>query len=221
VKYFLTILMILFIFTGCSTKIIDTRLNDSVATKSFVNHFPGDVLTIETSPDTEEVLVLLPKSDLKVRIKMNITNLEDVLYIKLVDESGFNIDKILRRVNREQIDMNSDAYMVDQKDEKDIVTVQIYVPHIYLYNNKYRPKLLYSYKRNGRSIQEEIKLNFLYKNYHVVQMDDLEITTYSNVKEFCKAENEIEPKFKEDINRLSKHRDLEDIKSELQALCQE
>ena len=99
-KNSLILLSILF-FTACSgKKDVDNRLNKSIVVQdNYINHFKEDYLVIDLSEDIEELITHLPKANINVRIRLHIANIEDVLYVKLIDNSEFAINKLIRRVS--------------------------------------------------------------------------------------------------------------------------
>jgi len=216
------ILLSILFFTACSgKKDVDNRLNKSIIVKdNYINHFKEDYLVIDLSEDIEELITYLPKANINVRIRLHIANIEDVLYVKLIDDSEFAINKLIRRVaDIAFLSKGIDGFIYEPSIEKNILILQLYIPHIYMYNGSYKPKLLLSYKRNSRAVQESIQLNFAYQNYEVQNNDDEQTPSYLDVKTFCENGNNIEPRFLEDIDRLSKQRDLGEVKTKLRRLC--
>jgi hypothetical protein len=215
---FITALFVMLVSSGCSTK-TQSELGVKVAKKEFINHFTSDVYTVYTSEDLQSVVVYLPKDTTTVRIKMKVANLEDVVYMKLVDESPFNIDKILRRVDDiNKLGLEQDGYMFEPSVEKDIVTLQIYVPSIYLYDSKYQPKLVYAYKRDLRVLQDKVNFSFLRKKYSVVEKDSKEYPRYTNIKEYCK-DNKISKEYFDQLDQVNTIRVDEEFIKELREQC--
>ena len=175
---------------GC-TKIVVNPLDKEVSVpKGYINHFDKPYYEITTSENIEDVVVYLPKETTTLRLRMKVANLEDVIYMKLVTEDGFEIDKIIRRVSdMKQLGYEQDGFMYEPSIEKNIVTLQIYVPSVYIYNGVYSPKLIFSFKRNSRSVQEKVQLNFIRHIYTVSKEnnDNQERPSYSSLSDYCEA----------------------------------
>jgi hypothetical protein len=217
---------ILFAFNACiSKKHIDTKeLNKVVANKeNIVNNYYKDILKLNVNANIETLSVLLPKDNITVRIKITVPNIEDVLYMNLSDNSKFKINKLLKRVSSlNAVDLTQDAWMFEPSTLKDTIILQLYLPAIYLYDTQYNPKLLFSYKRSSRSLQESIQFNFIKQNYFVkTDKKGFEIPDYGDMIESCKYNgNKIDPQFLEQIDKLNKNRVSTQFKQQLQRLCE-
>ena len=69
-----------------------------------------------------------------------------------------------------QLGYEQDGFMYEPSVEKNVVTLQIYVPSIYIYNGAFKPKLVFSFKRNARSVQESVNMYFLRDIYTVSEI---------------------------------------------------
>lgn len=199
------------------------ELDKDVANKgTIINHFEGSILDVEVKEDTEAMNILLPKENLTVRLKVKVTNIEDVLYMNIVDKSDFKINKILKRVaSLEQLELTQDGWMFEPSIEKGVVTVQLYMPAIYLYKSTYQSNLLFSYKRSGRSIQESIGLNFS-KQYYFPTKDEngYEEPAFDTLKEYCATTgNGVGDEYLSQINRLNPNRIKPELRKTLQGIC--
>jgi len=203
-----TLLAILTIsFVACSSK-TEYSLDKPVAKSSdFINYYDKPYYEVHTNQDIEDIAVYLPKDTTTIRLKMKVSNLEDVIYMKLMTEDGYEIDKILRRVEDiTSLGYEQDGYMYEPSIEKNIVTLQIYVPSIYLYNGVYKPNLVFSFKRNSRSIQEKVQLAFVKHVYSVSNENSLENPKYSTLSEYCEASNKASDDFFTQIVKVNENR---------------
>ena len=218
-------LITLLVLSGCSTTAFNANdeLSKPVAkTDGYVNHFQKEVFEVYTSEDIEDVALYLPKDTTTVRLKMSVANIEDVIYMKLVDDSGFAVDKILRRVEDiAELGLEQDGFMYEPSVEKNIVTLQIYVPSVYLYANIYKPKLVFSFKRNSRSVQESVNLYLMKERYSVNSKNDKkhEKPFYSDVKDYCSNGNIINDDFKTQLDRVNTNRADSEFLTEIRILC--
>lgn len=224
-KYiFITVISIL-LFSGCSSNVlVFDELGDSVANKeSVVNNYEGTILNLETYEDTETMSVVLPKDNMTLRVKIRVANIEDVLYMNLVESSGgFDINKLLRRVSSlDELSLTQDGWLFEPSVDKGVITLQLYLPSIYLYQNLYAPKLIFSYKRSARSLQESIQFNFIKQNYFVSSNDDgFEVPKYGDLEEYCReTEKSVDGNFTLQIERLNTNRVDEDMITNLRGLC--
>jgi hypothetical protein len=185
------------------------------------NSFSQDVFKMFLTDDIEDVAVYLPKDTMTLRLMLEVANIEDVVYMKLIDDSGFSIDKVLRRVDDiNKLGLNQDGYVYEPSILKNIVTLQLYIPSIYLYKNIYKPKLVFSFKRNARSIQESINFAFMKERLSVIEdKNGFEKPFYSNVKEYCKHHNKIDAPFNAQLQQINTQRVDEDFITELRSLC--
>lgn len=183
-------ILLTLVFSGCSS-IHKNNLTKYVGKKEgYVNHYNQSFYEITTNEDIEDVVVYLPKNTTTIRLKMKVSNLEDVIYMKLVTEDNFEIDKILRRVeNLKMLGYKQDGYYYEPSIEKNIVTLQVYIPSAYVYEGIYKPKLVFSFKRNSRSVQEIVNLNFIKKVFTVVNDTEkkLEVPRYKLLIDDCKS----------------------------------
>jgi len=195
------------LLVGCSTK-ENYSLDKKVAiAEGFKNHYDKPYYEVFTEQDIEDIAVYLPKDTTTIRLKMKVSNLEDVIYMKLVSEDGYEIDKILRRVeSMAQLGYEQDGFMYEPSIEKNIVTLQIYVPSIYLYEGIYKPKLIFSFKRNSRSIQEKVQLAFVKHIYSIENNDSQEKPYYSTLSEYCNASNKAGDDFFKQIVKVNENR---------------
>lgn len=226
-KLLLSILSIViaFGFFGCS-KINPNSLERKVAVeKDYVSHYTTPYYEVSTSQDIEDVVVYMPKDTTTIRLRMKVSNLEDIIYMKLVTEDGYEIDKILRRVEDiKKLGYKQDGYMYEPSVEKNVVTLQIYVPSIYIYNGAFKPKLIFSFKRNGRSVQERVSMYFLREIYNVSEViipaknieennTSIEVPSYSTLSDLCAASKGADDDFFKQIVKVNENRiDLETIK---------
>ncbi len=195
------------IFTGCGSK-TENLLDIKVANKSdFINYYDKPYYEVFTKQGIEDLAIYLPKDTTTIRLKMKVSNLEDVIYMKLVSTGAFEIDKVLRRVEDiKDLGYEQDGYMYEPSIEKDYVTLQIYVPSIYLYNGIYKPKLIFSFKRNSRSIQERVQLAFVKHVYTVSEKDSREKPQYSTISEYCEASNKANEDFFNQLLKVNENR---------------
>lgn len=194
-------------FVACSTK-TEYSLDKPVGQPSgFINHYDKPYYEVYTDQDIEDIAVYLPKSTTTVRLKMKVSNLEDVIYMKLLTSDNYEIDKILRRVeNIKDLGYEQDGYMYEPSVEKNVVTLQIYVPSIYLYNGVYKPKLVFSFKRNSRSVQEKVQLAFVKHVYSISNEDSVENPKYSILSDYCAASNKASEDFFNQIVKVNENR---------------
>lgn len=203
-----TILITIALFSvGCSTK-NPYSLDKKVAhERGFINYFDKPYYEVHTDQGIEDLAVYMPKDTTTVRLKMKVSNIEDVIYMKLVTEDGYEIDKILRRVEDiKDLGYEQDGYMYEPSVEKNVVTLQIYVPSVYIYNGIYKPKLIFSFKRNSRSIQERVQLAFVKHIYSVSNEDSEENPKYWTLSDYCAASNKADKEFFEQIVKVSENR---------------
>jgi hypothetical protein len=218
-------LIALIFLSGCSTKVFVKK--DELApkvglSKEYKNSFTKDVFDIFTSEDIEDVSVYLPKDSMTVRIFMRVANIEDVIYMKLVDDSAFEVDKVLRRVEDiSKLGLKQDGYVYEPSVLKNVVTLQLYIPSIYLYENLYKPKLIFSFKRNSRSVQEKVNLYFMKHKLSVIQDKEsgYEKPFYSNIKEYCKKGNKLDGDFISQIDKVNTNRIDTEFLEEIKILC--
>ncbi len=212
----------MFMILGCSTVPVDVLSKDVALNDGYVNHFDKPYYEITTSEDIEDVAMYLPKDTMTIRLKLKVSNLEDIIYMKLVTEDGYEIDKILRRVEDiATLGYEQDGYMYEPSIEKNVVTLQIYVPSIYLYNGSYNPQLIFSFKRNSRSIQESVQFYFMKQLYLVSKENDKkeERPSYSNLSDYCQSSNKANSEFFIQMQKVNDNRiDLETIK-DIESSC--
>jgi len=207
------------VMAGCSATSYQGELGKDVAKTEFTNHYNTPAYVVHTSEDVENVVVYLPKDTTVVRLKMKVANLEDIVYMKLVDESPFAIDKVLRRVeNIDQLGLGQDGYMYEPSVEKNIITLQVFVPAVYLYKSAYKPKLVYAYKRNARVLQDSVELTFLKKRYYVYHKEGMEYPAYGDVAKYCEN-NSMEKEYFDQLFEVNTNRVDEEFIKELRALC--
>jgi len=223
-KIILIVLTIVIAFglIGCSSVEVNPLDKNVAVSKDYVNHYTKPYLEITTSEDIEDVVVYLPKDTTTLRLKMKVSNLEDIIYMKLVTEDGFEIDKIVRRVSEmKELGYEQDGYMYEPSVEKNIVTIQIYVPSVYIYNGTYTPKLIFSFKRNSRSLQESVQLNFARHIYSVSSDNNAtqERPNYTSLSDYCAASKKAGADFFKQVVTINENRiDLETIK-EIENSC--
>jgi len=215
---------ILFLLNGCSTKIFQEvdKLQQPVANiKNATNHFTSNTYDLFLNEDIEDVSVYLPKNTTTLRVMIEIANIEDVVYMKLIDDSSFSIDKVLRRVeNIDKLGYEQDGYVYEPSVLKNIIVLQLYVPSIYLYNNLYKPKLVFAFKRNSRTIQEKMNFYLIKQRLSSVVKDEkYEVPFYSNVKEYCDHNNTLENSFSVELSEVNEERVDEEFVTELKRLC--
>ena len=226
-KLFLIVLPIVVMLglIGCSSNKINPLDKEVAVPTGYLNHYNTPYYEISTSEDIEDVVAYLPKDTTTVRLKMKVSNLEDVIYMKLITEDGYEIDKILRRVeDMKMLGYEQDGYMYEPSVEKNVVTLQIYVPSIYIYNGAFKPKLIFSFKRNARSIQESINFYFLRDIYTVSKVVIPSINTeeknatieqpaYMTLSDFCASSRKADDDFFTQIVKVNENRiDIETIK---------
>ena len=221
---FLPLIALMFL-DGCSTKVFvkEDELAPKIGmVKNYKNSFTKEVFEVFTSEDIEDVAVYLPKDTTTVRIFMNVSNIEDVIYMKLVDDGAFSIDKVLRRVEDiNKLGLKQDGYVYEPSVLKNIVTLQLHIPSIYLYENLYKPKLIFSFKRNSRSVQEKVNLYFMKHKLSVSQKNEkgYEKPFYSNVKDYCKNGNKLDSEFISQIDKVNTNRVDIEFLEEIKILC--
>jgi len=216
---------IVFSACGVSTNFLRFgELDNDVANKGkIINNFDKDILTVETHEDTESMSIILPKDNMTVRFRIKVANIEDVLYMNIVDEGEFNINKLIRRVSDlQELDLNQDGWMFEPSVEKGIITLQLYIPEIYMYNRQYNPKLVFSYKRNSRALQDSIDLHFIKDRYYPSKdKDGYEIPKYGDLKEYCDATNNgLSDTFIQELDKLNQNRVDKKTIQNLRELCQ-
>lgn len=220
--FILCSISVLLLITGCST-VSESSLKENVGKKdNFINHYNKPYFEVTTSEDIEDVVVYLPKSTTTVRLKMKVSNLEDIIYMKLVTEDGYEIDKVLRRVEDiKSLGYEQDGYMYEPSVEKNVVTLQLYIPNIYLYNGVYKPTLVFSFKRNARSVQEIVKLYFAKQMYTVSTDNNLseEKPAYMTLSDYCEKSNRAGDDFFTQINRVNENRIDLDLIKEIESSC--
>ena len=213
-------------FSACvSTNLLRFgELDNDVANQGeIINNFNEDILTIEAQEDIETISVILPKDDMTVRVKIKVANIEDVLYMNIVDHSEFNINKLIRRVSDlNELDINQDGWMFEPSIEKGIVTLQLYLPSVYLYNSKFSPQLLFSYKRGSRALQESIQFNFIRQQYYPAHDENgYEIAQFGTLEKYCEGTGDgISENFLNQIDQLNSNRIDEKTINKLKGLCQ-
>ena len=221
-RIFLHILLIVsaVLFLGCSSK-VEYSLDRNVAKSSgFVNHYDKPYYEVTTEQDIEDLAVYLPKDTTTIRLKMKVSNLEDVIYMKLVTDDTYEMDKILGRVEDiKDLGYEQDGYMYEPSIEKNIVTLQIYVPSIYLYNGVYKPRLVFSFKRNSRSIQERVQLAFVKHIYSVSEENSEENPMYSTLSDYCAASNKASEDFFNQIVKVNENRVYLETIKEIENSC--
>ena len=224
IRQYITLLFLtitLAIVSGCSST-NQNALAKPVAIKSgFINHFTAPYYQINTTEDIEDVVAYLPKETTAVRLNMKISNLEDIIYMKLVTEDDFVMDKILRRVDDiKKLGYKQDGYSYEPSMQKDHVILQVYVPSIYLYNGVYKPKLVLSFKRNSRSVQQNVNLYFSKKVYTVTQ-DKIqhEKPLYLNISDYCKEFKEINGDFFTQLTDVNEERIDRDTIKDIENSC--
>jgi len=226
-KYISIAIFTIFIFSGCfSTKnILKTdELGDDVANQDkIINNLQGSILTIATTADTEVMSVVLPKDDLTLRIKIRIPNVEDVLYMNIVSNDDFKLNKLIRRVESfKELNPNQDGWFFEPSVEKNVVTLQLYLPAIYLYKTQFRPKLNFAYKRSERALQDSIQFNFIRQQYYPTHDDNgYEVAKYGSLSDYCLETGKgVNTNFYNEIDMLNKNRVSSDLKDELRGICQ-
>lgn len=225
-KNVLLLISAVVLFSGCvgSKILLFGELDEAVANQGqVINNFNGTVLTLEATPNTEVVSIVLPKDDLTVRVRIKVDNIEDVLYMNIVTEDEFKINKLIRRVSSlDELDLNQDGWMFEPSIEKGVITLQLYLPTVYLYSSKFSPKLMFSYKRSSRALQENISFNFIKQKYLVVENEDgMEIPEYKTLEKFCETGNgAINENFYTQIEELNKDRIEQDTIDKLKSMCQ-
>jgi len=212
------------LINGCSIIQDDVlNLEEDVGNSSeYVNHYDKPYFEITTSEDIEDVVAYLPKETTTVRVKMKISNLEDIIYMKLVTEDGYEIDKILRRVEDiKLLGYKQDGYLYEPSVEKNVVTLQIFVPSIYLLEGIYKPKLVFSFKRNARSVQEVVQFNFAKHIYAITKENELkqEAPAYVTLKDYCSKAQTPNSDFFVQMSNVNENRlDIDTIK-DIENLC--
>ncbi len=212
----------MFMILGCASKEVNPLDTPVALQKGYKNNFTTPYYEVELPKDIEDVMVYLPKNTTTIRLKMQIANLEDIIYMKLTTEDGFEIDKILRRVEEmQQLGYEQDGYMYEPSIEKDVVTLQIYVPSIYIYKGTYKPKLTFSFKRNSRSVQEKVQLYLARQIYSVTNDNEQnqEKPLYTVLSKYCAKKKKADKEFFTQMEQVNTNRiDLETIK-DIEASC--
>lgn len=225
-KNILIVVLSTFLLTGCfkSNILLFGELDEQVANEGkIINNFDGTVLNIETTPDTEIVSVVLPKDDLTLRVRIKVANIEDVLYMNLESTGSFAINKLIRRVSSlDELDLQQDGWVFEPSVEKGVITLQLYLPSVYLYNSIFNTKLLFSYKRSSRALQESIKFHFIKQKYYVSQNDDgFEIPQYTSPEKYCEEVNgALNDNFYTQIEQLNINRVQQETIDKLKGMCQ-
>ncbi len=225
VKNILLIALSAILLSGCfsSNLLRFGELDSDVANKgTIINNFEGNILNLEVKEDTEAMNILLPKDNLTLRLKIKVSNIEDVLYMNLVDKSGFKINKIAKRVSSlDQLNVTQDGWMFEPSLEKGVVTLQLYLPEMYLYKTIFSEDLLFSYKRSGRSVQESIKFNFIRQRYFPTKDDNgYEVPAYNDLKEYCNATDKgLSLEYLDQVEKLNTNRLKADFKKTLKGIC--
>jgi len=217
----LFITTIILLLSACST-VNQDALSKPVAKKNgFINHFTAPYYQVNTTEDIEDVVVYLPKETTTVRLRMEVANLEDVIYMKLVTEDDLVIDKILRRVEDiKNLGYEQDGYMYEPSIEKDKITLQVYVPSAYLYHGTYKPKLILSFKRNSRSVQQNVNLYFSKKIYNIKQnAKKEEAPIYLNLSEYCQEFKDVNGDFFKQLSLLNENRVDMDMIKDIETSC--
>jgi len=227
-KNIIASILVAAVMTGClSPNLLRFgELDSDIANEDNIkNNLQGNILTISTSPDTESMTVVLPKNNLTVRVKVAIPNVEDILYMNIKSLGEFKIDKLVRRVSKlELLDDTQDGWIFEPSVEKNMVTLQLYLPSIYLYKNHFELNLDFAYKRDSRSLRDEIKLNFIKQQYYVIHNEkdnDYQHPMYGDWDEYCEAttNSNIDPKIDQQIKDLNKNRVDEEIVTTLKSIC--
>jgi len=223
-KLFVVLLPVVmsFLLLGCSSKEVGPLDKKVAIEKGFTNHYTKPYYEVHTSQDIEDVAVYLPKDTTTLRLKMKVSNLEDIIYMKIVTEDGYEIDKILRRVSdMKELGYEQDGYMYEPSVEKNVVTLQLFVPSIYIYNGAYKPKLIFSFKRNSRSVQEKINLYLARLTYSVTNENakNQEAAHYMTLSDYCASKKTVNEDFFKQIVTVNENRiDLETIK-DIESSC--
>ncbi len=197
--------------------------NDTANKGEIINNFQGNILPIEVSTDTESMSIILPKDDMTIQMKIQVANIEDVLYMNLIDKGEFQINKLIRRVSSlDELDDKQDGWVFEPSVEKGVITLQLYLPSIYLYTSQFNPKVLFSYKRSSRSLQEAIQFNFIRQQYYPTKDDDgHEIGKFGNLEKYCEETgNSVSEEFLGQIEQLNKNRATTETIENLKGLCE-
>jgi hypothetical protein len=226
-KSILLAVITVFIATGCfSTGNVFKfgELDNDVANQDqIINNHNGSILALETTSDTEVMTVILPKDDLTLRIRITAPNIEDVLYMNIVSNDDFKINKIIRRVSDiSELDLEQDGWVFEPSIEKNVIILQLYLPSIYLYTTQFRPTLNFSYKRSSRSLQDSIKFNFIRQNYYATHDDNgHEIAKYGTLEKYCEdTSNGVSENFLNQIDLVNKKRVGDELENKLRGVCQ-
>jgi hypothetical protein len=228
IRYLITFLVALVFFSGCgaSNLLKFGELDKAVATndKPVRNLFDSNSsFNVYLTEDVEDAVVYLPKENTTVRLEINIANIEDVLYMKLTDESEFNINKLIRRVSDiNLLEPTQDGFMFEPSVKKDTIILQVYVPSVYTYKGSYEPTLTFSFKRSQRAVIEKIRLYFIKQKYFVTtNEDDQEVPDYGDLKTYCEKTQLGAPKsFQEQIDKLNQNRVAPEFITKLKGICQ-
>ena len=225
-KNILLAVIIAVLFSGCfsSNVLRFGELDSDVANKGeIINNFEGNILKLDVPEDIERLSILIPKDNLTLRLKIKVANIEDVLYMNITDNSNFAINKLLKRVsNLDELDLQQDGWMFEPSIEKGVITLQLFLPEIYLYNTQYNPKLLFSFKRSSRAVQESIQFNFIKQHYFPSKDDDgYEIAKFDDLKNYCKQTGKgLSEQYLEQIDKLNPNRVNNDLKQTLRGICE-
>ena len=166
--------------------------------------------------------MLLPKGGMKLHLYLEIANVENVLYVKLSDDSDFMVDKIVRRVaTSKELEPNEDLYLFEPKIYKNKLLLQLFVPEIYLYNGKYETEISLAYKRDGRVLMDHIELVLAREKYYVsANKKDHEIPSFTTLSQFCKNPDAKAPNgLDEEIKKLNTNRVDKKFITKLENLC--
>ncbi len=226
-KHIILLVTFIAVFTGCmSTKNLLTtdELGDYVANQGEIkSSLIGSVLEIKTTADTESMSVVLPKDNLTLRIKIAIPNVEDILYMNITTDDDFKLNKLIRRVsNFNELDPNEDGWVFEPSIEKNVVTLQLYLPAIYLYTTQFNPILHFAYKRSARSLQDSIAFHFIKEQYFpTFDKQGHEIAQYADLETYCaKTGNAPSQEFLDQIDQLNPNRIDQETKNKLRGICQ-
>lgn len=225
-KNIFIIALVTVFFSGClSTNLLRFgELDKDTANKDeIINNFEGSVLKLDVPEDIERMTVLVPKDNLTLRLKIKVANIEDVLYMNLVDSSEFAVNKLIKRVSSlNELELNQDGWMFEPSVEKGVIILQLYLPEIYLYNSQYNPNLLFSYKRSSRALQESIQFNFVKQHYFPSKDEDgYEVAKFDDLKVYCEQTGKgVSEEYLDQIEKLNPNRTNDDLKSTLRGICE-
>jgi hypothetical protein len=222
---FFIVLVALFLNACVSTNILRFgELDTDTANKDeIINNFEGNILNLEVPEDIERMSLIVPKDNLTLRVKIKVANIEDVLYMNIIDNSKFSVNKLIKRVSDiNELDIKQDGWMFEPSIEKGMITLQLYLPEVYLYNSQYNPKLLFSYKRGSRALQETIQFNFVKQHYFPSKDEDgYEIAKFDDLPVYCEQTGKgVSEEFINQIEQLNPNRVGDDLKQTLQGICE-